>query len=192
VKIAFLGGSFDPVHFGHLCIAQDALGHLQLDRVVFVPAAKSPLKPGNIHAEGRYRLDMLRLALEGDARFDVSEIDLKRGGVSYTVDTVLQLKKELPGDRLFWILGSDQLALLPRWERAGQLVREIEFICLDRPGCQVSDPEPVPGLRLHRCQGHLMQISSTEIRDRARRGLSLECFMPHKAIVYLSQNHLYL
>jgi len=192
VKIAFLGGSFDPVHLGHLCIAQDAFEQLQLDQVVFVPAAKAPLKTGSLNADDRHRFEMLRLAVEGDARFSVSDMEIRRGGVSYTIDTVLQLKKEFPGDHLFWILGGDQLALLPKWMRAEQLVREIEFICLDRPGCPVPEAPAIAGLRLHRCQGHLMQISSTEIRDRARRGLSLDFLMPHKAIVYLRENHLYI
>lgn len=192
VKIAFLGGSFDPVHFGHLCIAQDALEQLQLDKVIFVPAAQAPLKKGAVNAEDRHRLEMLKLAVEGDARFGVSEIELIRGGMSYAIDTVLQMRRELAGDRLFWILGADQLALLAHWMRVEQLVKEIEFISFDRPGCPDSELPPIPGLRLHRCQGHLMQISSTEIRDRVQRGLSLDFLMPHKAIVYLRENRLYL
>ncbi len=180
------------MHLGHLCIAQDAFEQMQLDRVVFIPAAKAPLKTGNVRAEDCHRLEMLRLSVENDSRFAVTDVEIRRGGVSYTIDTVLHLKKESPQDRLFWIIGADQLVLLPKWQRVEQLVQEVEFIYLDRPGCALPEAPSIPGLKLHRCKGHLMQISSTEIRDRAQRGLSLDFLMPHKAIVYLRENHLYL
>lgn len=192
VKIGFLGGSFDPVHFGHLCAAQDACEHLELDRVFFVPAAQAPLKGGLVPANDSHRLAMLGLALEDYPRFSVSDLELRRGGTSYTVDTALELRKLYPEDRLFWIIGADQLSRLSQWMRISELVTLVEFVCLDRPGYPGVRAPEIPGLRLHRCPGHLLDISSTELRARAREGKSLDCFMPHKSIVYLRKNLLYL
>lgn len=191
VNIGFLGGSFDPVHLGHLCAAQDALEQMNLDKVVFVPAAQAPLKPGAVCASDRHRLGMLRCAIEGRDRFEISEFELQRGGVSYTIETVRHFRQVHAFDRLFWIIGGDQLARLAMWMRVEELVRMVEFICLDRPGYPVDEPPALPGLRLHRCPGHLLEISSTDLRERARQGRPLDCFMPHKAIVYLNENALY-
>lgn len=191
MKLGFLGGSFDPVHFGHLCAAQDAYERLGLDRVYFVPAAQAPLKSDLVRASAEQRLAVLRSALGGDPRFGIADLELRRGGTSYTIDTVLALKARHPTDRLFWIIGADQLQRLSKWMRIAELAREIEFICLERPGSPSPEAPEVPGLRLHHCPGHLMEISSTEIRERVSKGLPLDCFMPHKAIVTLLENRLY-
>lgn len=191
MNLGFLGGSFDPIHFGHLCIAQDALENLALDKVVFVPAACSPHKEVGGRASDTQRLNMLRLALAEYPRFEVSEVDLLRGGVSYTWETVRLLRQNYPSDRLFWILGADQLQRLHLWSRAEELVRHIEFICMERPGHELRPPASLPGLRWHVCPGHHFQISSSEIRERLSRGDSVSCFVPHKAVEYIHQNHLY-
>ncbi len=191
VNIGFLGGSFDPVHIGHLCAAQDALEHMALDKVVFVPAAQAPLKPGAVCASDRHRLAMLRGAIGERERFEISEFELERGGVSYTIETVRHFRKAYAFDRLFWIVGADQLSRLAMWMRIDELVRMVEFICLDRPGHPEPEAPAVPGLRLHRCPGHLIEVSSTELRERARQGKPLDWFMPHKAVVYVSENGLY-
>jgi nicotinate-nucleotide adenylyltransferase len=191
VKIGFLGGSFDPIHFGHLCAAQDAHENMGLDKVIFVPAAQAPLKPGLVCATDQQRFDMIERVVSGDPRFEVSDYELRKGGVSYTIESVRHFRQMYPFEQLFWIIGGDQLARLPLWVRIEELVRMVEFICLDRPGNEATPAPAIPGLRLHRCPGHLLQISSTEIRDRAARNLPLDCLMPHKAIVYLKENTLY-
>ena len=191
VKIGFLGGSFDPVHFGHLLAAQDAYEQYHLDRLIFVPAAQAPLKPNDAQSSAEDRLAMLRLATEWDRRFEVSDIELRRGGVSYTVDSARHFRGRYPDDQLFWIIGGDQLPKLHLWKNVAELAQLVEFIFLERPGFPVKAKPDIPGLRLHRCDGHLLAISSTELRERTRRGLSLDYFVPHKAIIQIKEHSLY-
>ena len=191
VKIGLLGGSFDPVHFGHLLAAQDAYEQHHLDRLILVPAAQAPLKPNDVQSSAEDRLTMLRLATEWDRRFEISDIELRRGGVSYSVDSARHFRDQYPNDDLFWIIGGDQLPRLHLWKDIAELCRLVEFIFLERPGFPVKAHPDLAGLRLHRCDGHLLAISSTELRERTRRGLSLDYFVPHKAIVYIQEHSLY-
>ena len=191
VKIGFLGGSFDPVHFGHLLAAQDAYEQHRLDRLVIVPASQSPMKPGDMQSSAEDRLAMIRAATEWDTRIEVSDVELQRGGVSYTIDSARHFRSLYPNEDLYWVIGGDQLPQLHLWKDIAELAKLVEFIFLERPGYPVRATPPVPGLRLHRCDGHLLAISSTELRDRTRRHLSLDYFVPHKAIVYIRENDLY-
>jgi nicotinate-nucleotide adenylyltransferase len=191
VKIGFLGGSFDPVHFGHLLAGQDAFEQHRLDRLIFVPAAQAPLKPHEVQSSPTDRLAMLRAAIEGDSRFEISDLELQRGGMSFTVDSARQFRTRYPSDELYWIVGGDQLPRLHLWKDIKELVTLVDFIFLERPGFPVKAHPEVPGLKLHRCDGHLLSVSSTELRERVRRGLSLEYFVPHKAIVYINEKRLY-
>lgn len=191
VKIGFLGGSFDPVHFGHLLAAQDAFEQHHLDRLILVPAAQAPLKPNDVQSSAVDRLAMLRLATEWDKRFEVSDLELSRGGVSYTVDSARHFRNLYPNDQLYWIIGGDQLPKLHLWKNVAELAQLVEFIFLERPGFPLKAHPDIPGLRLHRCDGHLLAISSTELRERTRRGLSLDYFVPHKAIVHIKEHSLY-
>jgi nicotinate-nucleotide adenylyltransferase len=192
VKIGFLGGSFDPVHFGHLLAAQDAYEQYKLDRLILVPAAQAPLKPNDVCSSSEMRLAMLRAAIEWDRRFEISNIELNRGGVSYTIDSARHFRALFPNDELYWIIGGDQLPKLHLWKDIVELASLVEFIFLERPGFPIRATPVIPGLKLHRCDGHLLAISSTELRERTRRGLSLDYFVPHKAIVYIKQHALYL
>jgi nicotinate-nucleotide adenylyltransferase len=191
VKIGLLGGSFDPVHFGHLLAAQDAYEQHHLDRLIFVPAAQAPLKPNDVQSSATDRLAMLSSAIEWDRRFEISDVELLRGGVSYTIDSARHFRALYPHDQLYWIIGGDQLPKLHLWREIGELAKLVEFIFLERPGFPLKATPDIPGLRLHRCDGHLLAISSTELRERTRRGLSLDYFVPHKAIVYIRQHDLY-
>jgi nicotinate-nucleotide adenylyltransferase len=191
VKIGFLGGSFDPVHFGHLLAAQDAYEQHQLDRLILVPAAQAPLKPNDVQSSAEDRLAMLRLAVEWDHRFEISDVELKRGGMSYTIDSARYFRALYPEDDLYWVIGGDQLPKLHLWKDIAELARIVEFIFLERPGYPVRPRADIPGLRLHRCDGHLLAISSTELRERTRRSLSLDYFVPHKAIIYIKEHSLY-
>lgn len=191
VKIGFLGGSFDPVHFGHLMAAQDAYEQHHLDRLILVPAAQAPLKPSDVQSSAEDRLAMIRASVEWDTRFEISDVELRRGGVSYTIDSARHFRALYPQDDLFWIMGGDQLPNLHLWRDIEELATLVEFIFLERPGFPVRATPHIPGLRLHRCDGHLLAISSTELRERTRRGLSLDYFVPHKAIVYIKEHSLY-
>ena len=163
VKIGFLGGSFDPVHFGHLLAAQDAYEQHQLDRLILVPAAQAPLKPNDVQSSAEDRLEMLRLATAWDTRFEVSDFELCRGGVSYTVESARHFRALYPHDELYWIIGGDQLPNLHLWKDIVEVARLVDFIFLERPGFPVKARPDIPSLRLHRCDGHLLAISSTEL-----------------------------
>ena len=191
VKIGFLGGSFDPIHFGHLIAAQDAYEQHRLDRLFLVPAAQAPLKSDDVQCSVEDRLAMLQAAVEWDQRFEISDYELRKGGMSYTIDSARHFRERFPHDQLYWIIGGDQLPKLHLWKDIGELARLVEFIFLERPGHPVKAEPAVPGLRLHRCDGHLVEISSTELRARIRGGLSLDYFVPHKAIVHIAEKRLY-
>jgi nicotinate-nucleotide adenylyltransferase len=179
------------VHFGHLLAAQDAFEQRRLDRLILVPAARAPLKPNDVTSSAEDRLAMLRAAVEWDRRFEISDYELKKGGISYTIDSVRHFRALYPKDELYWIVGGDQLPQLHLWKDIAELAQLIEFIFLERPGYPVKAAPGIPGLRLNRCDGHLLAVSSTELRERTRLGLALDYFVPHKAIVYIREKGLY-
>jgi nicotinate-nucleotide adenylyltransferase len=156
-----------------------------------VPAAQAPLKPNEVCSRPEMRLAMLRAAIEWDRRFEISDIELRRGGVSYTIDSARYFRAHYPNDELYWIIGGDQLPKLHLWKDVAELAQLVQFIFLERPGFPVRAQPEIPGLRLLRCDGHLLAISSTELRERTRRNLSLDYFIPHKAIVYIKDHSLY-
>ncbi len=172
--------------------AQDAFEQRQLDKVILVPAAQAPLKPNDVQSTAEDRLAMLRAATAWDRRFEISDYELRKGGISYTIDSVRHFRRLYPNDEIYWIIGGDQLPKLHLWKDINELAKLIEFIFLERPGHAVREHPNIPGLRLHRCDGHLLAINSTELRDRVRRHLSLDYFVPHKAIVYIREMRLYL
>ena len=170
-RIGVFGGTFDPVHVGHLAIALAALESVPLDRVLFVPARRSPLKDRDPVASVADRVAMLQAAIAGEPRFALSRVELERDGVSYTVDTLEALK---PQGELFLILGSDALADLARW-RTPDRIRELATILVAaRPGA----PEPDPVHRARAFEAPRLDISSRELRARAARGLSLRYLVP--------------
>ncbi len=191
MKIGFLGGSFDPVHFGHLIAAQDVYEQYHFDRLFLVPAAQAPLKAQDMQSVTEDRLAMLRAACEWDRRLEIADYELSKGGVSYTIDSVLHFRRQFPHDDLFWIIGGDQLPLLHKWKDISQLANMVEFIFLERPGHPSKPHTDIPGLRLHRCDGHLIEISSSELRQRVRHGRSLNYFCPQKVIAYIEGKKLY-
>lgn len=191
MKIGLFGGSFDPVHFGHLIAAQDAYEQFGLDRLIFVPAAQAPLKEEVVRVSAADRLELLRAAIAHDRRFELSDFEINRGGVSYTIDSARHFRGLYPGDRLFWIIGGDQLPKIHLWKEIAELAKCVEFIFLERPGHETRATPNVPNLRLHRCDGHLVEISSTELRARIRQGLSLDYFVPHEAILLIKDRALY-
>ncbi|MCC5024936.1 MAG: nicotinate-nucleotide adenylyltransferase [Candidatus Synoicihabitans palmerolidicus] len=191
MKIGLMGGSFDPVHFGHLVAAQDAMEQYRLDRLVLIPAAQAPMKAHHVHATGHARVAMVKSAVDWDSRFEVSDFEVKRGGVSYTVDTATYFRTVFPDDELYWIMGGDQVSKLGQWKDIEILAGLVEFIYLERPGHAAREAPLVPSLKLRRCNGHLIEISSTELRQRLHLGFSLDYFVPHNAIEYIQQHRLY-
>lgn len=191
MKIGFMGGSFDPVHIGHLIAAQDALEGLQLDKVVLVPAAQAPLKPDVVQSTAEDRLAMLRLAIEPGGPLEVSDYEVTKGGISYTIETVRHFRQRHPHDDFYWLIGADQVLQLAKWKEISELVKLTEFVYFARPGYPENVPLEIPGLRLRRCQGHLIEISSSELRERVRRSRKLNRFCPQKVIAYIEEKRLY-
>jgi nicotinate-nucleotide adenylyltransferase len=186
MRLGLLGGSFNPIHHGHLITAIRAAEAVKLDRVLFIPAAQSPLKDGEGLAPAADRWAMLRLALRGNRRFEATDLELRRGGVSYTVDTLRELKRKTRAS-LFWILGADAARLLPRWKSIDEVRRLARFIVVARPG----DRLPRGKTGGHCLRVPLVEISSSEIRDRARRRLDIRYLVPEAVERYIERKGLY-
>ncbi|MGD0815579.1 MAG: nicotinate (nicotinamide) nucleotide adenylyltransferase [Verrucomicrobiota bacterium] len=190
MKIGLFGGSFNPVHFGHLLVAQAAREELGLARVYFILAAQSPFKPESQPAPAAERLRLLRLALAGDATAEVDDQEIRRGGVSYTIDTARQYRKNFPEAELFYLVGTDQLAQLPNWREAAELARLVEFVVIPRPG-ETAPPLAAP-FRARVLRGFPLGVSSSEIRARCRAGLAIAHLMPAAVAEAVKNNRLYL
>ena len=199
-KIGILGGSFNPIHIGHLILAQEALESLGLCEVLFIPCAQPPHKEQSAMADARDRLGMVELAIRNDPRFDASDIEIRRGGVSYTVDTVRDLSLGHPGKELVFIIGSDTLPELRHWRRIGELLRMCRFAAFARPGSDWKKLRPGDlglgdgwGERLLAdCrEGRLVDVSSSEIRRRIAEGLSIRYLVPEAVEAYIREHHLY-
>ena len=183
-RVGVFGGTFDPVHVGHLAIALAALESVPLDRVLFVPARRSPLKDRDPIASAADRVTMLESAIASEPRFALSPVELERDGVSYTVDTLEALRKE---GELFLILGSDALADLARW-RAPDRIHELATILVAaRPGAP--EPDPMHGARAF--DAPRLDISSRELRARAARGMSLRYLVPDAVWEHIRKRGLY-
>jgi nicotinate-nucleotide adenylyltransferase len=188
-RIGILGGTFNPVHLGHLIIAQDALEQARLDRVVFVPSATPPHKSAPDLASAQHRWRMLKLALAGNPRFAASDIELRRGGKSYSVETVTELQRRHPAVEYLFIIGSDSVQELHKWKEADRLVRLCRFVVLARPGFKLTGPL---AKRCRVVRGHECEIASREIRRRMRRGESIRYLVPDAVFRYIHARKLYL
>ena len=176
LKIGIFGGSFDPVHLGHLLVAQAAIEELGLDRLFFIPAAQSPFKPENQPAPAAVRLQLLRLALAGKTNCEVDTQEIQRGGVSYTVDTLRDYAQRFSGAKLFYLIGADNAPKLNEWREPAELARLAEFVAIPRPGG--ADPIFPPPFRGRMLRGFPFAVSSSEIRARVKAGLTIENLVP--------------
>ena len=199
-RIGLLGGTFDPIHFGHLLLAVHSHEKLDLDRVMFIPARLPPHK-GQPTAKAADRLAMVRLAVAEDERFLVCDCELGRAEPSYTIQTVRQLQSSLGSEaHLFWLIGSDMVEDLPSWHKIGELVELIEIIVVSRAGQarpnysaleQALTGEQIKRLRAGGIDLPLIDISSTQIRERLGRGQSVRYLLPRVVEDYIIQHKLY-
>ena len=189
-RIGLFGGSFNPVHVGHLLVAQAAREELQLDRIFFTPAAMSPFKPGVQLAPAAQRLRWLRLALAGQVDCEIDDQEIGRGGVSYTIDTVRNYARCFPKAKLFCLIGADHVHQLPLWRDAAALAKLVEFVVIPRPGQSLAET-PAP-FRSHPLRGFPLGVSASQIRDRVRAGLPIDLLVPPAVAEAIQTNRLYL
>ncbi|HEX9047970.1 MAG TPA: nicotinate (nicotinamide) nucleotide adenylyltransferase [Verrucomicrobiae bacterium] len=175
-NVGIYGGTFDPVHCGHLLVAQAAIEELALDRLFFVPVAQSPFKPEQKPATDAARLQWLRLALAGQSRCEVDDQEIRRGGVSYTVDTLRGYTQRFPGAKLFYLIGADNAAKLNEWRDPAELARLAEFVVVPRPGGE--PPVFPPPFRGRMLRGFPFGVSSSEIRARIKAELPIGQLVP--------------
>ena len=189
-QLALYGGAFDPIHRAHLAIAGEALHCLEDAEVCFIPAAHSPLKQAGPVAGDAQRLEMLARALGGEPRFLLDDLEIRRGGRSYTVETVSAFARAFPGVELFWIVGADQFEQLDRWAQIDRLIAEVTFLVAGRPGHSLGEP-PVQGLRYRKIDVSLMDLSSSEVRKRCQAGSGISELVPEQIEAFISKHGLY-
>ena len=200
MRIGIYGGSFDPIHFGHLLVAETCRESLHLDRVIFVPANISPLKTGTHPSSGKQRFELLELAVLSNVAFEIDRRELERGGVSFTIDTLRAITDERPGDELFLLMGSDSLAEFDRWREPTAICELALPVVVSRAG-QGLPPWHVlaPFIsesRLSQSKEHvvdmpLIEISSSDLRRRVSQGRSIRYQVPAAVEAYIEMHRLY-
>lgn len=199
--IALFGGTFDPIHLGHVGVAVAAAGQISAEKVIFVPAKCSPLKGFAPHASDRDRLTMIELTIAGNDLLAVSDSELKRPAPSYTLDTVRLFKKQFGPDRpIHWLLGADSIGDLVHWYKIRELIDECHLTTMQRGGYEAPDfdrfeavwgPQRVAKLKRDMIQTPRIEVSSTEVRRRLAAGESVEGMLHPAVIEYIRQHGLY-
>lgn len=187
LRIGIFGGSFDPPHLGHLIIAEMARSALKLDRVVFVPAHQPPHKLGRQFTPAHHRFAMTSAAISGNAAFTVSDIELRRDGISYSIDTLRAFRRQYPEARLYLIIGEDNYRTFSTWRNPDEILSLAELVVYPRVG------SPVKRKRRndHILDAPLLGISSSEIRRRLKKGMSVRYLVPDVVRRYIERHHLY-
>lgn len=196
-KYGIFGGSFNPIHYGHLMICEYIKEEMGLDKVIFIPTGNPPHKDLELSAKDRY--EMVRLAISPNPDFEISDIETTRVKKSYTVDTIRELKKIYNEEKLYFLIGLDSLFQLKTWMKIGDLSQEIEFVVALRPG--YLDREEINkeidflrenfGTKINLIKTPLYEISSTDLRDRIREGKSLRYLIPKKVLDYIEESGFY-
>lgn len=196
-KYGIFGGSFNPIHYGHLMICEYIKEEMGLDKVIFIPTGNPPHKEIGVSAEDRY--EMVKLAISPNPDFEISDIETTRVNLSYTVDTIRELKKIYKEEKLYFLIGLDSLCQLKTWKKIGDLSQEIEFVVALRPG--YIDKEEINneidflrenfGTRINLIKTPLYEISSTDLRERIHEGKSLRYLIPKRVLDYIEESGFY-
>ncbi len=196
--VGIMGGTFDPIHFGHLAAAEGAMHRLGLDRVLFMPTRVPPHKPDRRISAAEHRAEMVRLAIRDNPRFALSDLELRREGPSYTIDTVRQLQALHPDWRLAFITGLDSLVQVHTWKEYRTLLSLVDFVAVSRPGYTTADAEaalaalgPELTRRVHVLQTPGVAVSATELRRLAAEGYPLRYLVPDAVADYVAAHKLY-
>ena len=190
-NIAILGGSFDPVHNGHLAIAALALEDLNLHEIVFIPAGTPPHKINTINRSANERLEMLKKATATDDRFTVWDGEIKREGASYTIDTIIEFEKLYPESRLFFIIGSDNIKEILTWSRWEELIKKVTFAVTQRPGYTLDIPKELSSATFVEFPSPLWGLSSSDIRKYLKKGHSCSYLLPPSVLKTVAENNFY-
>lgn len=198
-QVGIFGGTFNPVHHGHLLLAREARECLGLDRVVLVPNRRSPLREGEVLAGAEDRLEMVRRAVRGEAGMEVSEVEVRREGASYTVETLEALRGKWPGAELVFLCGADSLTTLDRWVRVERILELARVCVMARPGTEVEAAyaalaERAPGVAagVERLPvTRVVDLSATEIRERVAAGRSVRWMVPEAVEAYIRERGLF-
>ncbi|HEU0163763.1 MAG TPA: nicotinate-nucleotide adenylyltransferase [Thermomicrobiales bacterium] len=194
-RIGIFGGTFDPIHIGHLAVAERACDELGVERVVFVPALRPPHKPHRTISPIEDRLHMLELAIAGNSRFSWSDVDLHPDEPSYTVRMLERLGAEYPGAELYFIIGGDSLRDFDSWYQPDEILRLATLAVADRPGIQVDESiyHALPGLRekVVRFAAPLLEVSSTALRERVGANKSIRYLVSEPVYRYIKERELY-
>lgn len=188
MKIGILGGTFNPIHYGHLILGEQVLGQLGLDKVIFVPTFVPPHKSHKDVVSASHRLKMLQRAVNGNPHFRVSGIEIKRKGKSYTVDTLREIKKEYPKARIYFICGSDLVSEIPTWKDVDEIYRMAKFVLAKRPGFG----KRLTGRSFLKINVAQVDISSSLIRDLVGQGRSIRYLTPDSVVKYIEKYRLYV
>lgn len=196
-RIGVFGGTFDPIHFGHLAVAEATRHALDLHSVLFVPAARQPFKASRQVASAGQRLAMVFLAIQDNPAFFPCDLEMRRGGPSYTVDTLYALHAARPGSELLFLIGADAIVDFPRWRSAAAILELAQLGILARPGSSVdlaALDQRLPGIRERSrlVTGPQLAISSSDIRERIAAGLPVRYLLPEAVRCYISRQGLYL
>ena len=192
MRLAIFGGSFDPPHIGHLLAAGDAYDQLALDRVVLVPTGTQPLKAGRAAAPAEQRLAMVRLVVDADPRFEVSTVEVERGGLSFTVDTLAHFASVHPAAERYLLLGADVLGSFDQWKEPERILQLARPVVLERqgdPGAAL--PAALRDAHAVRLPTRRVDVSSTEIRARVRAGKPIRGFVTDSVASYIERGGLY-
>jgi nicotinate-nucleotide adenylyltransferase len=189
-RIGLYGGSFDPVHLGHLLVAQAAFEEAGLERLFFIPAAQSPFKPDDQPTPAAERLRLLRLALAGKNHCEIDDQEIRRGGISYSIDTVRDYARRFPCASLFYLIGADHVPSLAKWREAAELAKLAEFLAIPRPGqADAAFAAPFRGRTL---KGFPLGVSASQIRARVKAGLTIDHLVTPAVAEAIRNNQLYL
>jgi len=188
MKIGILGGTFNPVHIGHLILAEEAREKLGLEKLYFVPTFLPPHKDNSDIAFAQDRLEMVKLAIDGNKYFYTSDMEIRRNGRSYTIDTLNEFKKKYPKDELYFIIGSDLLKYLDEWKDLDEIIKLIKFIVATRPGFPL---EKIPNY-IKTMEIRAVDISGFEIRKCIQEDKSFRYLVPDAVYKYIVKKKLYL
>jgi nicotinate-nucleotide adenylyltransferase len=190
-KFGVLGGTFDPIHMGHLVLAEQVREKFQLDRVIFIPCASPPHKTEQELSPTQDRFEMTKLALQGNSYFLVSDIELKREGLSYTVETLRELKGLYKDKEIYFLTGSDVLNEITTWKNPEEIYKLAKLVIGIRPGFDKFDPENHFAKKSIIVNITGVDISSTQIREKVRKGESIKYLVPPKVEEYIKKRNLY-